>query len=940
MIGDVSFLLLVVTEAELNKVHDVFRPDDPRELPSGGRYWPARVPYMDGSFEHSVLIHRIAGRSNPASASSAVVAIRELTADFVITLGTAGGVKTRGVRKGDVVFSEAYHYVPFGKRAPGGKFTPRTLNHANPSARLLKAARAMNLRSEGWYRGTRRRPGGGQVSPTSLGGDIASVDGVSDDPDDDNMTRVREDLGLDKVLAVEMESAGIARAIYEASPSVELISVRGISDFIDSPDNSRTRRRWSPYAIEAAAHFAKGLIASTANSPDGTPYLNRDQVASVRPKPVLKVQSHVRGWNVRDYRERLRAYAARLCRGTEYPRSYRSGGHGQVNTLRECVLSHPRTLIWGRAGLGKTHELGRLVLSATEADDISVVLLDMKHLTEDVERRLEAIGDADSLTQKLDVLLRISPVDVLPGQLQRGGGPLLVVLDGVNETYGNRLIKKIIPIIDDWARSETPRVRAVVSDRIPHRSNYDRWEKVELLELADSVVADVLVENFGRGAVENMSLEARKLLQTPYYLEHVCSQGSLGSLSASGLHEKYFTEQVGLGQSELDYIAQWAFETYHGRGAHGMIPTEDKDLPVFQTMFEAGTLIDDEKSDLARLSHQLMHDYLAARHLSSVPERWGPAAFDAVTLKSNSFEALVFAAQLVEDTEGGDELLKEVYDWNWVAATRCVSNSSGQGSQALKFAVLSVLAQKRFDPVQPTAVRAESLLEEAEHRVAAELAATTSLSELRSIVAHQKEDLSPWFHQWKTVFLLDDVEIDRRLLTTLHDDDPLLGWTLANSLRFQRTAEVDFSFLRGLYAGTSPDRKSARWRIVHLLGGADDTESVELLWDTLDSDDYYWVRYGATRSLVEIAARCGGPIAHAVVEGLIARSPSLPDSIRTEAYRASKHLEADPAWPDLADRLVREFRRDAGPRRRQKWDRRPERVRQFFNRVRGSTTNG
>ena len=69
----------------------------------------------------------------------------------------------------------------------------------------------------------------------------------------------------EKALAFEMESFGVARTVYSSRSSVhynpQFLIIRGISDLVDKDptENQKTRKVWTPLAIDAAATFAKAL---------------------------------------------------------------------------------------------------------------------------------------------------------------------------------------------------------------------------------------------------------------------------------------------------------------------------------------------------------------------------------------------------------------------------------------------------------------------------------------------------------------------------------------------------------------------------------------------------------------------------------------------------------------------------------------------------------
>jgi hypothetical protein len=80
---------------------------------------------------------------------------------------------------------------------------------------------------------------------------------------------------------------------------------------------------------------------------------------------------------------------------------------------------------------------------------------------------------------------------------------------------------------------------------------------------------------------------------------------------------------------------------------------------------------------------------------------------------------------------------------------------------------------------------------------------------------------------------------------------------VANVLRRFRLNHEDRRQLRAIYSSfdeaTARDRV-VRWRITHAFGQFDSEGTVQLLFKSLDGEEYFWVRYGAARALTEIAA--------------------------------------------------------------------------------------
>ena len=69
---------------------------------------------------------------------------------------------------------------------------------------------------------------------------------------------------FDSAVAVDMESGGLARAVYEARITrhynPQYLVFRGVSDFVNGSSNAKTRQRWKRYAAHVAGAFAAAII--------------------------------------------------------------------------------------------------------------------------------------------------------------------------------------------------------------------------------------------------------------------------------------------------------------------------------------------------------------------------------------------------------------------------------------------------------------------------------------------------------------------------------------------------------------------------------------------------------------------------------------------------------------------------------------------------------
>jgi nucleoside phosphorylase len=176
---------------------------------------------------------------------------------YVLMVGIAGGVSPSKQALGDVVISETIFYYESAKVAHQQEARPRVLQ-----ADALLYDRALNLRSQAWPNAIPaevRRPDGSDRAPALHFGPIASGEKVIADG---RAVEYLQSLQR-KLVAIEMEGAGVAAAAIGAVQHVGFPVVRGLCDFADAAKNDS----WQPYAANCAATFAFELLKSKPISP-------------------------------------------------------------------------------------------------------------------------------------------------------------------------------------------------------------------------------------------------------------------------------------------------------------------------------------------------------------------------------------------------------------------------------------------------------------------------------------------------------------------------------------------------------------------------------------------------------------------------------------------------------------------------------------------------
>ena len=782
-------------------------------------------------------------RSNLPAQTFTTGAIQAWRPRSVLLADIGGGIwggeelSRDNIALGDVVVAEHLHYYELVKVTGAGR-PPRYVNWLQPSSRLSDTARHLDDVDPSWRNGlTVDRPDSSQ--PRMAFGEICCGDKLLADEHAEEAQRL---VGTyDKALAVDMETVGVAHALNEAVDggfAVNFAALRGISDFMDREGNQGARDRWKLAASDAAVTAAIAVISSTPALDTAIPPDER----ALTEATAAQLQG--------DYRLDGQPYRSTLQAGTE---SFSS------NDAPAVATSVRRAVIVGQAGSGKTSILVRATAAHQNPLEPFGVLVDLKRWQPDWSTYLSDRPVGEEMRSALDGLLRASivsvGVDVLERIIERRGA--LLCVDGLNEVPFAQVGRPILTLLDEVVRAY-PRLNVLVTDRTGSAYDEMGWRALRVLPLDDREVDHVVTQTFGHEAVG--AADTYPLLRIPFFLDRAVKANDLEHASRADALRAFLAGPVGLNDDELDKLAKLAFDAYasdHRRTLAPQIVGETLGEQRLATLLEAGVLLGDE--DAVRFDHQLEHDYLAARHLADDAGLWTPSVFDALTFRAASFDAISMALEMQSQLGDRDALLRKVYDWNWRATVAAMAAVERDGAPCaateLRFALLAVIAEKRFDEVQGTAGRASEHLSRFPGAEPAAFAAAGSLERIIEIVAAFQPG-SEWFERWRAMFCRMPVtDLTEDELEPIAGIDPVEGWTMANTARRFSEAGDRSLQVRGIYtsrpAQTAQDR-TVRWRAVHVLGAWPSIENLQLLVRALADDDE-WVVYGAVRSIVEIS---------------------------------------------------------------------------------------
>jgi nucleoside phosphorylase len=266
----VEIVILTVLHEEYQAVR--LRLSNPRPVPIKEAYsdlyaWiSGEIPSANNSEPYSVVLGMTGRAGNVSAALATIEAINHWKPKYLFFVGIAGGFDLDGLQKGDVVVADVIHGYEYGKVEKD--FLPRDHWTFATDQGLVNNAMRFAVSTDEWKSKLQvERPVTSGVSPKVIRGQIASGEKVVDDPTNEFFVQIRKK--WPKLLAVEMEGAGVASAIEVARSRgllTRFLVIRGISD-MPMPDTGQLNRgthqrdAWKSYAASAAAAFVVSFIS-------------------------------------------------------------------------------------------------------------------------------------------------------------------------------------------------------------------------------------------------------------------------------------------------------------------------------------------------------------------------------------------------------------------------------------------------------------------------------------------------------------------------------------------------------------------------------------------------------------------------------------------------------------------------------------------------------
>jgi HEAT repeats len=528
-------------------------------------------------------------------------------------------------------------------------------------------------------------------------------------------------------------------------------------------------------------------------------------------------------------------------------------GSGEILADEKDILTRVvkigRAILSSRAGDGKTCMLRRLYGYALDRG-FAPVMIDLKNWTTDDHPQWrdwttrDVADGAEYLLQRFSgTRLGVMGLDRLPPSMDK-----IIFVDGINEISGP-VGGQILEVVDALVR-HLMRTSAIVADRSVRRElpAGGRWTIGTILPLTSE-------ERTGHGIDATVNAEA---LASPFFFNtslHLPKAERDDSLSRSAA----LCERLKLNDTESLKAGKAAYDAYLNSKSR-MFDLDRFRLiageKVVRRLKSSSELVlASEGTDNAYFSHHIVHDYLVSRYLISLsPNQWTSEALSVASFEAASFDAIALAFEQMSG-EQADLFLRALYDWNLYAAGYAlgqVGEAATSASIHMRIVIYAMLAEKKFDAVVATRKRARDALMLIRYPDARPFQKANSFEAVMQALRDVEDD-DGWFKVWKSIFLLPSkAKVDLTQLETLRTVDSVIGWTMSN---VARRTKVSMRDIEAISAWIDTENATIRWRIVHVLGAYPFDKVIKTLRKLLTDDPDTNVRYGAIRSLIELAVK-------------------------------------------------------------------------------------
>lgn len=579
------------------------------------------------------------------------------------------------------------------------------------------------------------------------------------------------------------------------------------------------------------------------------------------------------------------------------------------------LLEKERQFLYVRSpgGSGKSFFLYRCVVAAVDIDVVPF-FIDVRGLADYTPAQIE-VRFGGSFPAPLNNLINEcgihSGAETFRIANERRCRTLLLV-DGLNETTSgfDQIIRTLQATPGNYNK-----VSILVADRLAARSHYPRGFQLATVQpVSDELITRALDQR-------SVSAETFRILKLPFFLNlYLQNPNSLETGKRAtmilefvrcslGGYDSYKNQSV---DSQVDVLSGVAFKWYKVHETTVIDETQLQKLLPKKTDLSVKRLVSSglmarrsgktpgAKSRL-EFQHQLIQDYLAARHFVRKKLKWSADNFKALTLNRRSADVLVFAREIVEETGGvprSEDFVIAVYNWDYPSAFACLQFKHSN-DRPLGVMLSALVAEKLFEPFLHSRKTAEKNLASLMNNLMLQSLPTSMDDLIRHVAALKPGSGTAMFEAWLALYNTMADNVNSKVLKFLIAENPLMGWTAANVIRRLKLTKSGATGLKLAlkHAGkglSSAKANPIRWRIYHALGTHYSDECIEMLWRAVwNPKEHEDTRYGAARSLVELAVHAPSEEAGAnILDRISARLLQLSRKIGISKSKSTKKMVA------------------------------------------------
>ena len=276
----------------------------------------------------------------------------------------------------------------------------------------------------------------------------------------------------------------------------------------------------------------------------------------------------------------------------------------------------------------------------------------------------------------------------------------------------------------------------------------------------------------------------------------------------------------------------------------------------------------------------------------------------------------------IGDSAVADDLLRSLYDWNIYGAGYSIAEGrASRVSADMQTVILAMFAERHWDLITATAQRATDTLRLIGGADAIGFLQAPSLEAVLDKV-RQMDGQSNWFPEWQQLFTRKlGCPAETQDIIGLAASDSVIGWTASNVLRRLTLSGSQVAEIR---AFLDLPNATVQWRAVHVLGVYPSEDNCVSLFACLAGESTN-VRFGAIRSLVEMAARGSVEFSNRVFSEIAGRVAMLRSHSTTLAeFERAIFVQPDKApagWTRAASMaLIALQETSVGVEERDRWD--------------------